>query len=450
MNKINKIVAVKTIYIYLFCAVFIVINMLSVGNSIASKHKNLEHKKSSLKNVKKKPLKTKNNIKNPAVNSKIEQSKQDIKSPSIEFPGPIDKKIKNIEYLMQNSYFLLMDYQGKETLISKNENERMAPSSMTKIMTAFVLFDNLKKGKIKLENQCVIGTDAWRKRGSSMFLNYGDIVLIEDLLKGLLVVSGNDAAIAIAEAVGGGYDNFITLMNEKAKEIGLTNSHFTNPHGLNEPEHYMTLKDLAILMARIYQDFPEYVHYLALEDFTYRNITQKNRNPLIKESYEGLIGGKTGHTNDGGYGIVGAVKRNNRILVGVVNKASNPQIRTKLINAIFDYGFEDYKKLELFSKNKEISNLKIWLGKYDNVGAVSKEDIAINVPMDIDLKDILVKIEYSGPIYAPVQKGERIANLVIEVKNYKKFEYPLFASSTVNKVHYIRKITQILKYKIKK
>ena len=440
MNKINKIAEVKTIHIYLFCAVFIVINMFSIANSIASKHKNLEHKKSSLKNVKKKPLKTKNNIKNPAVNSKIEQSKQ-----NIEFPREINKKIKNIEYLMQNSYFLLMDYQDKEILISKNENERMAPSSMTKIMTAFVLFDNLKKGKIKLENQCVIGTDAWRKRGSSMFLNYGDIVSIEDLLKGLLVVSGNDAAIAIAEAVGGGYDNFIKLMNEKAKEIGLTNSHFTNSHGLNEPEHYMALKDLAILMARIYQDFPEYVHYLALEDFTYRNITQKNRNPLIKESYEGLIGGKTGYTNDGGYGIVGAVKRNNRILVGVVNKASNPQIRTKLINAIFDYGFEDYKKLELFNKDKEISNLKIWLGKYDNVGAISKEDIAINVPMDIDLKDILVKIEYNGPIYAPVQKGERIANLVIEVKNYKKFEYPLFANSTVNKVHYIRKIIQILK-----
>ena len=237
MSKINQIVEVKTIYIYLFCIVFIVINMLSIANSIASKHKNLEHKKSSLKNVKKKPLKIKNNIKNPAVNSKIEQSKQNIEFPSIEFPRPIDKKIKNIEYLMQNSYFLLMDYQANEILISKNENERMAPSSMTKIMTAFVLFDNLKKGKIKLENRCVIGTDAWRKRGSSMFLNYGDIVSIEDLLKGLLVVSGNDASIAIAEAVGGGYDNFIILMNAKAKEIGLTSSHFTNPHGLNEPEH---------------------------------------------------------------------------------------------------------------------------------------------------------------------------------------------------------------------
>jgi D-alanyl-D-alanine carboxypeptidase (penicillin-binding protein 5/6) len=444
MNRINKIVKEKTIYIYLFYIVFAAINMLSIDNSIASKHKNSEHKKSNLKGSKNKTPKTKNNIKNPAINSKLNQYQQ-----NKELARPIDRKIKNIEYLTQNSYFLLMDYPSKEVLISRNENEIIAPSSMTKIMTAFILFDNLKKEKIKLENQCVIGTDAWRKRGSSMFLNYGDIVSIEDLLKGLLVVSGNDAAIAIAEAVGGGYDNFIKLMNEKAQEIGLTNSHFTNPHGLNEPQHYMTLKDLAILMARIYQDFPEYVHYLALEDFTYRNITQKNRNPLIKESYEGLIGGKTGHTNDGGYGIVGAVKRNNRILVGVVNKASNPQIRAKLINAIFDYGFEDYKKLELFNKNEEISNLKIWLGKQDNVGVVSKKDISINIPSNIDLKDVLVKIEYKGPIYAPVQKGEQVANLIIEVKNYKKFEYPLFASSAINKVHYIRKIIQILKYKIK-
>ncbi len=443
MSKINKTVKTINIYLRIFCIAFVVISMLSISNAVASRHKVLENKKNNLRNGKKKTTKTKRSTKSSPVSKRTEKFKQ-----NIEFP--INRKINNIELLMQNSYFLLMDYHSKQIIISKNENEIIAPSSMTKIMTAFVLFDNLKNGKVKLENQCVIGTDAWRKRGSSMFLNYGDIVSIEDLLKGLLVVSGNDAAIAIAEAVGGGYDNFIKLMNEKAKEIGLTNSHFTNPHGLNEPEHYMTLKDLAILMARIYQDFPEYVNYLALQDFTYRNITQKNRNPLIRESYEGLIGGKTGHTNDGGYGIVGAVKRNNRILVGVVNKAENPQIRAKLINAIFDYGFEDYKKLELFSKDEEIARLKIWLGKLDGVGVVAKEDISINIPADIDSKDVVVTIEYKGPIYAPVQKGERVADLIIAVKNYKKFSYPLFASSNINKVHYLRKIIQILEYKIKK
>lgn len=265
--------------------------------------------------------------------------------------------------LQEAQFYFLIDSDTKEVLLSKNPDVRIPPSSMTKLMTAYVVFDQVKKGHIKFDNKCLIGKDAWRKSGSSMFLNYGDIVSIEELLKGLLAVSGNDAAVALAEASGRGYSNFIALMNNKAKELGMTNSHFKNPHGLYEEGHYMSLRDLATLTTRIYQDFPEYSHYLGITDFTYRNITQHTRNPLLKKDYDGAIGGKTGHTNEGGYGVVGVVKRDNRRLIAVVNKARTPNQRTSSIIELFDYGFDHYKKFPSLKKMKPLPKLQLGLAK---------------------------------------------------------------------------------------
>lgn len=350
--------------------------------------------------------------------------------------------------LRDAEFYFLIDADTKEVLLSKNSDVRVSPSSMTKMMTAYVVFDQIRQGKIEFSNQCLIGKDAWRKSGSSMFLNYGDVVTIDELLQGLLAVSGNDAAIALAQAAGGGYDNFIKLMNLKAKEIGLTNSHFLNPHGLNQKGHYMSLRDLAMLAMHIYEEFPQYSYYFNIPEFTYGSITQRNRNPLMREDYDGLVGGKTGHTNEGGYGIIGVVKRANRKLIAVVNKARTPNQRSQIITELFDYGFNKYKKLVIFDKGQEVTNLPTWLGVQSEIGAVTNRQVAFNIPSSKELDDIKVKVEFNSPVKAPISEGAKVADLIIEVNGYKSFEYSLFAKQRVDKVGILEKMSIIARYKL--
>lgn len=344
-------------------------------------------------------------------------------------------------------FYLLIDADSKEVLLSKNADLRAPPSSMTKMMTAYVVFKQIKKGKIAINNQCLIGRDAWRKSGSSMFLNYGDIVTIDDLLKGLLAVSGNDAAIALAQASAGGYQNFIKLMNDEASEIGLKDSYFKNPHGLNEAGHYMSLRDLATLTMRIYQEFPQYTHYFSITEFTYGKVTQPNRHPLIRTHYDGAVGGKTGHTNEGGYGVVAIVKRDHRRLIAVVNKAKTPVARMKTVTSLLDYGFKNYKKLILFNKNQELAKLPVWLGLKENVGAATNQQIALNVASGVSIEDVVVKIKFLNPVKAPIYKGSKVADLIIEVKGYRNFEYPLFATENIGVVGVLEKISRNFQYK---
>ncbi len=353
----------------------------------------------------------------------------------------------NFNSIKDHNYLLLMDMDSKEVLLSKNSHKRMAPSSMTKLMTAYVVFDQVNKGNIKLNNYCVIGKDAWRKRGSTMFLNYGDIVSINTLVTGLLTVSGNDASVALAQSVGKDYDNFISLMNFKARELGMHDSKFQNPHGLNENGHYMSLHDLATLISRIYKDFPEYSSYLGIKKFTYGKITQYNRNPLIKQKYEGVMGGKTGHTNDGGYGIIAAVHRGNRTLVGVVNKARTSRKRNKMITQLFDFGFEKFHKVELFKKNQKITNLKTWNGEKKSVTVATNKDIIFNIPKNIDINDIKVTIDYNGPIQTPINEGKKIATLKVQIKDYKTLSYSLFALEEVKKARFFTSLSQKIIYK---
>ncbi len=371
---------------------------------------------------------------------------------------PFQAQSEEVEYkkftasykeLDEAQYYFLVDLDTKEVLLSKNADKRVAPSSMTKLMTAYVVFDQVSKGSIKLEQQCFVGKNAWGKTGSSMFLNYGDVVSIDELVQGLLAVSGNDASIVLAEAISGSVDNFAYLMNLKARELGLKNSHFKNPHGLNEDDHYMTMRDLATLAERMYKDFPQYSDYLGIKDFTYKNITQHSRNPLIKNDYEGIVGGKTGHTDDGGYGVVGVVKRYDRRLVAVVNKAKTSKQRAAIITELFDYGFNEYKKVTLFKKDQTVSKLQTWLGKDSKVEVVPNQDVAFNIPQEKSLDSIIVRVKYKGPIYAPIQKGNKIAKLLINAKGHKVFEYDLFAKETVEQSGYFRKVSQILRYNVR-
>lgn len=353
------------------------------------------------------------------------------------------------QYLENASYYLLIDADTSEILKSRNINEKISPSSMTKLMTAYVVFDQVKKGNVNLQNRCLIGKDAWRKSGSSMFLNYGDVVSVDDLLKGLLAVSANDAAIALAQTTANSYEHFINLMNIKAKELNMNNSHFMNPHGLHQDGHYMTLKDLATLIIRLYNDFPQYAQYLSIPEFTYRNITQKNRNPLIKNHYEGIVGGKTGHTNQGGYGLVTLVKRDNRRLVAVVNKAPTPKIRENIITELLDYGFNNFKKIYIFEKGDEVAKINVWLGNKKQIKGIINQSINFNVNREIDIDDIKVEIKYKSPLYAPIKKNDVIGTMQININGYETKNFDIFAKENIDKVGFIRKIKRILEYKIK-
>lgn len=349
---------------------------------------------------------------------------------------------------MGQQYYYLIDLDTKEVLAQKNATKQIPPSSMTKVMTAFVAFDLIEKNLLSLDKQCKIGYDAWRKSGSSMFLNHGDVVSMNRLLQGLLAVSGNDAAIAIAKNAAGSVENFVGLMNKTAQRIGLKESHFMNPHGLYEKGHHMSVKDLAILAMKFYEQFPQYTSYLSIPKFTHENITQYNRNPLMKKHYDGVVAGKTGHTNQGGYGVLGIVQRDNRRLVGVINKARTHVIRTSSIIKLFDYGFDRYKQLTLYKKGQRVAGLKTWLGDKNRVSAIIKDDVVFNVAREIEIDKIEAKVKFLSPIYAPITKDTKVADLIITVDKDKQYKYPLFASSDVEKAGFLTKIRQVLRYKV--
>ncbi len=350
--------------------------------------------------------------------------------------------------LQDAQYYFLTDFDTGEVLLSRNPDVQIAPSSMTKLMTAYVVFDQVKRGRLSLNKQCMVGKSAYKKSGSSMFLNYGDIVSINELLRGLLAVSGNDASIVLAESTAGSLEDFVGLMNFKARELNLKNSHFRNPHGLNEDGHYMSIRDLATLTARIYKDFPEYSSYLGIREFTYRNITQHSRNPLIKGNYSGdEVGGKTGHTDDGGYGVAGSVRRDDRRLIAIVNKARTPKLRAAILTELLDYGFDKYKKVTLFKKDSSVTSLETWLAKKPKFEVVTDREVSFNIPKDKSKDNVIVKVKYKGPVNAPIKKGDKMATMFVEVKGYKTFEYPLFAKESVDKAGFFGRMKQISRYK---
>ena len=249
---------------------------------------------------------------------------------------------------------MLYDPDLNEIIIANNHEKKIAPSSMTKLMTLYVVLSQLKKGILKLDDYCIIGKDAYNKYGSTMNLGYRDIVTVADLIRGLMVMSENDASIVLAQtSIKGGYEEFIKAMNFSAKKLNMNNSNFTNPHGLNEENHYSTLYDIALLIDGLYKDFPNYSDFLGIKRFKYGDRVINNSNPLIKQNYDGIIGGKTGYTSKGGYGVAVMVKRHYRRLIGVVNNMISINAREKKITELVNYGFNKYKKIFSLKKMKK-------------------------------------------------------------------------------------------------
>lgn len=351
-------------------------------------------------------------------------------------------------FFTDSDYFLLADRDSGEILISKNKDKKISPSSMTKLMTAYVIFDQIKKGNINLDEECQISIDAWRKRGSTMFLNIGDIVTIEKLINGLIVISGNDASVALAQVTSKTEDDFVELMNRTANEIGLHNSNFKNPHGLNEDNHHTTLNDLFILTKRIWLDFPEFMPIFAKKSYSYGNIRQKNRNPLISSDYIGAIGMKTGYTEAGGYGVVGTAARGNRRLIAITNGNKTKQKRAKIIKSLLDYGFDRFKKITIFNEEDVVAAADVWLGKKNKVNLITKEQIAITIPKYHKIDEIELFVKYKQPLTPILVKGEKLGELIVKFSGEEILTSSVFAGEDIGHAGYFTKLHKIISYRI--
>lgn len=330
-------------------------------------------------------------------------------------------------------YAVLMDYETGEVLYKKNADEQMVPSSMTKLMTAYIVFERLKNNILKLDDEFTVSEKAWRKGGSKMFLRHTERVTIDELLKGIIVQSGNDACITIAEGISLSESSFSDLMNETAQKIGLTNSNFVNSTGWPDEGHYMSAKDLAILGREIIKKFPEYYHYYSKEEFEYSDIKQKNRNTLLYRDI-GVDGLKTGHTEDGGYGMIVSGKKDGRRVIAVVNGLDSQLSRADEAQKLINHGFRSFAKKTLFKKGQVVETAQVWQGREKEVPLSLQSDVELLVPK-LSIEDIKVDIAYNGPVPSPVKKGSEVGHIVIKVPNMEDKKYPLVASDDVEKAN---------------
>lgn len=324
---------------------------------------------------------------------------------------------------------VLIDAATGTVLFDKKADEKMPTSSMSKMMTMYLVFDALKQGKLHLNDTIPVSKHAWQAEGSRMFLDVGSMVKVEDAIRGVVVQSGNDASIALAEAVSGTEEIFANRMNEMAAKIGLHDSHFVNATGLPDPQHYLTPHDLALLGQALIHDFPEYYHYFSEIDFTYNKIKQGNRNPLLYR-HMGVDGIKTGHAEAAGFGLTASALRNGRRLVLVVNGLENMQARADEPARLLEWGFHEFNAYHLFKQAQEVAQARIWLGTSPQVPLVAARDAVLTLPVG-SRNGLQVKIEYQEPLKAPITKGQEVGTIHITAPDAAPLDIPLLAGADV-------------------
>ena len=338
---------------------------------------------------------------------------------------------------------ILYDYETKTVLFEKNSDELMSPSSMSKIMTIYYLFKKIKDGEISIDDEFEVSKKAWKKGGSKMFVNLKSMVRVEDLIRGIIVQSGNDACIVVAEGISGSEDIFADELNELANEIGLENSNFTNSTGWPDKKHLMTVNDLLKLTIRTIEDFPDLYRYYSEKEFTYNNIKQLNRNPLLFRPM-GSDGLKTGHTSLGGYGLVATVKNKDRRLILVLNGLKSSAQRSKESERLMKIGFNQFKSIKIANKEKELGQIPIWSGTKKKVGFYTKDEISITVPKR-DRKKINFKVRYQSPLIAPVEEDQYVADFLIKKNEQTIKSYKLYSTNNVSESNFFSKM--ILNFK---
>ena len=345
-------------------------------------------------------------------------------------PPPADVDANGMPIIQTAAPFaLLIDYDTGAVLLNKNGDKRMFPSSMTKMLTAYIVFDKLKKGDIKLDDELVVSERAWRTQGSKSFVPLGAHLKVEDLLRGVIIQSGNDACVVLAEGLAGSQEAFADEMNRWAKTLGLNDSNFRNPDGWPDPDHYSTARDLAILAERTIRDFPEYYKYYAEREFAFNGIKQGNRNPLLYQNF-GADGLKTGHTDAGGYGVTASAVRDGRRLILVLNGMASMKERAQESQRVMDWGFREWGSYTLYKPGDKVADADVWLGTEKAVPVVAPKSLSVIMPRRAR-KDMKVTVSYDSPVPAPVHKGDPVGKLHVTAPNMTAVDLPLVAGADV-------------------
>jgi len=332
---------------------------------------------------------------------------------------------------------ILMDFDTGEYLYEKEIAQAVPPASMSKLMTIYILMSKIKEGSVKLDDTFSVSENAWRKGGaatggSTMFLSIGDNVSVENLIKGIVIQSGNDACIVVAENISGSEEDFAVLMNKTAKQLGMKNSSFANSTGLPHPDQKMSMEDLAILSREIIKEFPDLYHYFSEKEFVYNNIKQGNRNPLLY-TMKGADGLKTGHTEEAGFCLAASAVRGDRRLIGVMSGMSSNKERSEESERLMSWGFREFNNYKLFNKGQIVASAKVWYGKDKNIDLTVDEDVVKTLHVS-DADEVSASAEYDEPIKAPIISGQKIGELKLSVKGENIATIPLVASKDVQKI----------------
>ena len=341
---------------------------------------------------------------------------------------------------------IIIDFNTNEVLFEKNADLKIEPASLTKIMTTYVVFDRLKNTNLTLENLCRVSPKAYKMGGSRMFIEIDDKINIKDLLRGIIIQSGNDSSVAISECLAGTEKDFAKLMNVYAKKIGMLNTNFTNSSGWPNENHYSTVRDIAILSNSIIKDFPKLYSYFKEKNFKYNEIKQPNRNRLLS-NYEGADGLKTGFLKSSGWAIAGSALREKRRITVVLSGTNSSRARLIESSNLLDWAFNQTSEVKLFKKNQIIKNVDVWLGSKPTVNMIVDQDIISILSYD-QIKTMESFIEYEKPISAPIKSDTQIGSLIIKISGKPDMTIPLFPERKIDNINPLFKIFAVIKYLI--
>jgi len=336
---------------------------------------------------------------------------------------------------------IVLDYDTNTVLYDKGADQRIPPASMSKIMTAYVVYSYLKAGRVKLDDTLPVSEKAWAKHKtdeSNMFVPLGAQVKVEDLIRGMIIQSGNDACVVLAEGLAGSEQAFVDQMNETAQKLGLKDSHFANVDGLPDPEEYVTAHDLARLARAVIADFPEYFHYDAEKEFTYNGIKQGNRNPLLYKDL-GVDGMKTGHTSEAGYGLTITALRNGRRVIEVLSGMSSMKERSQESEKLLEWAYREWADYRVAKAGDAIDDAPVWLGVAASVPAAAASDVVVTMPRK-SRQSLQVKAVYDHAAQAPVNEGQRVGTLQVTAPDMAEVDAPLLAAKPVARVSPFTKV----------
>lgn len=341
------------------------------------------------------------------------------------------------------SAYILLDSASGKVLVEKNSDERVPPASLTKMMTSYIAVEEIQRGNVALEDEVLVSEKAWRMPGSRMFIEVGKKVKVEDLLRGIIIQSGNDASVAMAEHVAGSESGFADLMNQYVSQMGMKDTHFMNATGLPDADHYASARDLALLAERTINDHPDYYGIYSEKTFKYNGIDQPNRNRLLwrDATVDGL---KTGHTNEAGYCLVASAKKDGMRLISVVLGTRSEEARARETQKLLNYGFRYFETMSLYEAGAELTRNRVWKGEQDQVSLGVLEDIVITVPRG-SRKQVEAKLEVDNIIEAPIEQGQELGVLKIILNGETLVEQPLVALKPIEESGFFARLWDAIK-----